>query len=155
MCACAHVHACVLARDPLLFGAKSPSLWVKAACVFVEQAVKSASYQANATVINSAVYCLWLKTTHEPVAKSQRSLTFNPFSSHSGHLSAQGCLLSAHNWSICVFLLLRWRFCMAGVAACFSTKGSGDHCRARCAAHAGGIPSLGHNLQDTQNNPTV
>lgn len=150
--ACAHVHA----RDPLLFGAKSPSLWVKAACVFVEQAVKSAAYQANATVINSAVYCLWLKTTHEPVAKSQRSLTFNPFSSHSGHPSAQGCLLSAHNWSICVFLLLRAGFfCMAGVAARFPTKGSGGHCRARRAAHASGIPSLAHDLRDAQNNPTV
>lgn len=60
VCVCAHVHACARTcvhtstpgRDVLLFGAKSPSLWVKAACLFIKQAVKSASYRTNATVIN-------------------------------------------------------------------------------------------------------
>lgn len=53
----------------LLFGAVSPSLWVKAACLFIRQAVKSASYQpapANAAVINST--CLLSLTEDYPEA---------------------------------------------------------------------------------------
>ena len=53
----------------LLFGAVSLSLWVKAACLFIEQAIKSASYQpapANAAVINSA--CLLSLTEDYPEA---------------------------------------------------------------------------------------
>lgn len=53
----------------LLFGAISPSLWVKAAFLFIKQAVKSASYQpalANAAVINSA--CLLSLTEDYPEA---------------------------------------------------------------------------------------
>lgn len=53
----------------LLFRAISPSLWVKAACLFIKQAVKSASYQqtpVNAAVINSA--CLLSPTEDYPDA---------------------------------------------------------------------------------------
>lgn len=53
----------------LLFGAVSLSLWVKAACLFIKQAVKSASYQpapANAAVINLA--CLLSLTEDYPEA---------------------------------------------------------------------------------------
>lgn len=54
-------------RGLLLFGAISLSLWVKAACLFIKQAVKSASYQlalANVAVINSA--CLLSLTEDYP-----------------------------------------------------------------------------------------
>lgn len=63
------MHVCVtLPRLALLlFGAISLSLWVKAACLFIKQAVKSASYQlalANVAVINSA--CLLSLTEDYP-----------------------------------------------------------------------------------------
>lgn len=63
------MRVCVSLPRPglLLFGTISPSLWVKAACLFIKQAVKSASYQpapANVAVINSA--CLLSLTEDYP-----------------------------------------------------------------------------------------
>lgn len=145
-CACTCAHTSPPGRDVLLFGAKSPSLWVKAACLFIKQAVKSASYRTNATVINLAcllsltedypgAYCWFTEVTDiQPIFLTQQpSKCTRMFAECTQlvHLYLSAFLQKEKCYS-CV-----WH----PVVACFSMAGSDAHCCVGSAANTSSAAS--------------
>lgn len=132
---CMHVFSPVSLEGMCCSLELSPHLWVKAACLFIKQAVKSASYRTNTTVINSA--CLLSLTEDYPGAY----WWFTEFTEIQPIFLAQQpskCTRMFAEWTqlvhLCLSAFLR-SFVRHPVVARFSTTGSDGHCCVRSAVH--------------------